>query len=96
MVIPVKTTTARQNLSIYQLLTIFLAASKSLGTYKKIRTAGMVSTPPSRKKAPGMVSMVAAYTAEYMGPYTKGMRASHTPNREFTLPAQKVHCDITI
>lgn len=70
---------------------ILLPEFKSLGTYKKMRTAGMVSTPPSRKKAPGMVSMVAAYTAEYMGPYTKGMRASHTPNREFTLPAKNMN-----
>lgn len=31
-------------------------------------TAGAVRAPPSRKKAPGTVVMVAWYTDEYMGP----------------------------
>ena len=36
-------------------------------TYKNISTAGTVSPPPSRKKAPGKVLMVAVYTVVYMG-----------------------------
>lgn len=52
----------------------------------KMMTAGVVRPPPIRKNAPGTECIVAAYTALYVGPYTSGISASQTPNREFTLP----------
>lgn len=55
-------------------------------TYKKITTAGTVIAPPSRKKAPGSVFMVAAYTEAYSGEQINGTSASATPNSEFTFP----------
>lgn len=51
-------------------------------------TAGTVSMPPRMKKAPGMTFIVAAYVALYIGPYTSGINASQTANREFTFPGK--------
>lgn len=56
-----------------------------------IRTAGTVRPPPSRKKAPGKLLSVAPYTVVYMGAYTKGIMASATPNKEFTLPEMNIN-----
>lgn len=63
-------------------------------TYRKIITAGAVSAPPTKKKAPGSVLIVAAYSEAYIGAYTSGIRASATPNKEFTLPSSSLSTNL--
>lgn len=55
-------------------------------TYKNTTTAGIVRPPPNKKNEPGIMFIVALYTALYIGPYIKGIRASHTPNNELIFP----------
>jgi hypothetical protein len=57
-------------------------------TYRNMPTAGIVNAPPNKKNAPGSVFRVAAYTVVYIGAYTSGIKASATPNNEFTFPGK--------
>lgn len=62
---------------------------KIQSTNPNIITAGIVKIPPRMKNAPGIVLMVAAYVALYIGPYKRGISASHAPNNEFSFPKIK-------
>lgn len=59
---------------------------KTQVTYPNMNTAGAVRAPPNRKNAPGNESIVDEYNDVYIGAYTSGIIASHTPNNELTFP----------
>lgn len=57
--------------------------------YKKIIIAGVVKAPPAKKNEPGRKFIVCVYMILYIGPYTKGISASDTPNKELIFPEKK-------
>lgn len=52
----------------------------------KINISGKSKTEVSRKNAPGIESIVRAYSVLYKGTYIIGTIASHTPFSELSLP----------
>lgn len=56
----------------------------------KIKASGKSRSEVSRKKAPGIESMVCAYNVLYRGTYIIGTIASHTPFSELSLPEKLV------
>lgn len=72
-------------------MVIYIFVRHKENTHRNITTAGTVNPPPSRKKAPGNVFMVAEYSVVYIGAYTRGIIASATPKNEFTFPVNYKH-----